>query len=114
MKAPDIRTAFLIVPPTGMAIREERCQTPIEGLHTVALRPPMDLLYIGAALERQGVKCTLTDYPGEKWGWDRLEDDLKRLRPDLVFLSTTTPPLHPDLRAAQVAKTIRHDTIVAA
>ncbi len=114
MKAPDIRTAFLVVPPTGQVIREERCQTPIEGLHTVALRPPMDLLYIGAALERQGVKCTLTDYPGEKLDWNYLQDDLKRLRPDLLVLSTTTPTLERDLRAAQMAKAIRHDTIVAA
>ncbi len=114
MKAPDIRTAFLVVPPTGMVIREERCQTPIEGLHTVALRPPMDLLYIGAVLERQGVKCTLTDYPGEKLGWEYLQDDLKRLRPDLLVLSTTTPTLERDLRAAQMAKAIRYDTVVAA
>ena len=114
MKPPDIRTAFLVVPPTGMVIREERCQTPIEGLHTVALRPPMDLLYIGAALEHQGVKCTLTDYPGEKLDWSHLQDDLRRLRPDLLVLSTTTPTLERDLRAAQMAKGVRYDTIVAA
>lgn len=114
MKAPDIRTAFLVVPPTGKVIREERCQTPIEGLHTVALRPPMDLLYIGAVLEGQGVKCTLTDYPGENLDWDYLQDDLKRLRPDLFVLSTTTPTLDRDLRAAQLAKAIRPDTIVVA
>ncbi len=113
MKPTDIRTAFLVVPPTGMVIREERCQTPIEGLHTVALRPPMDLLYMGAVLERQGVKCTLTDYPGEKLDWNYLQDDLKRLRPDLLVLSTTTPTLERDLRAAQIAKAIRYDTIVA-
>jgi anaerobic magnesium-protoporphyrin IX monomethyl ester cyclase len=114
MKAPDIRTAFLVVPPTGKVIREERCQTPIEGLHTIALRPPMDLLYIGAALERQGVKCTLTDFPGERLDWDHLQDDLKRLRPDVLVLSTTTPTLERDLRAAQMAKAVRQDTIVIA
>jgi radical SAM superfamily enzyme YgiQ (UPF0313 family) len=109
----DIRTAFLAVPPTGKVIREERCQTPIQGLHTVALRPPMDLLYIGGALEQVEVKCNLVDYPGEEAGWERLEEDLRRLRPDLFVLSTTTPTMDRDLRAAQIAKTIRPDTIVA-
>lgn len=112
MRARDIRTAFLIVPPTGKFIREERCQTPIEGMHTIALRPPMDLLYIAAALERQGVKCTLIDYPGEQWDWEVLYEDLARLRPDMLVLSTTTPSLDRDLRAAQMAKGVRPDTIV--
>ncbi len=112
MKAPDVRTAFLMVPPTGKVIREDRCQTPIQGLHTVALRPPMDLLYMAASLERQGVKCTLFDYPGEGHSWERLEDDLRRLRPDLLVLSITTPTLDRDLRAAQLAKVVRPDTVV--
>jgi radical SAM superfamily enzyme YgiQ (UPF0313 family) len=112
MKAPDIRTAFLIVPPTGKVIREDRCQTPIQGLHTVALRPPMDLLYMAASLERQGVKCTLIDYPGEDRGWEHLDEDLHRLRPDLIVLSITTPTLMRDLRAAQMAKVVRPDTVV--
>ncbi|MCG3196630.1 MAG: radical SAM protein [Candidatus Omnitrophica bacterium] len=112
MKAPDIRTAFLMVPPTGKVIREDRCQTPIQGLHTVALRPPMDLLYMAASLERQGVKCTLFDYPGEGQSWERLEEDLRRLRPDLLVLSITTPTLDRDLRAAQLAKVVRPDTVV--
>ena len=94
-------------------IREERCQTPIQGLHTVALRPPMDLMYIGAALEHKDVKCTLVDYPGEEKGWDHLKDDLRRLRPDLLVLSTTTPTMGRDLRAAQMAKGVRRDTLVA-
>lgn len=112
MKKADIRTAFLIVPPTGKVIREDRCQTPIDGLHTVALRPPMDLLYMAASLEREGIKCTLGDYPGEDWGWEQLEEDLRRLRPDLIVLSITTPTLARDLRAAQLAKVVRPDTVV--
>ena len=113
MNSPDIRTAFLMVPPTGKVIREERCQTPIEGLHTVALRPPMDLLYIAASLERENVKCTLVDYPGEERTWEHVQEDMERLRPDLLVLSTTTPTLSRDLRAGQIAKTVRPDTVVA-
>ena len=53
------KKAFLIVPPTGKYIREERCQTPLDELHTVALRPPMDLLYMGAVLEQAGIECRI-------------------------------------------------------
>ena len=109
----DIRTAFLIVPPTGKVIREERCQTPIDGLHTVALRPPMDLMYMASSLEQHDVKCKIVDYPGEGKGWDHFEDNVRRLRPDLLVLSTTTPTMERDLRAAQVAKSVRFNTIVA-
>ncbi len=45
------KKALLIVPPTGKYIREERCQTPLEEMHTIALRPPMDLLYLAGSLE---------------------------------------------------------------
>ena len=45
------KKVYVIVPPTGKYIREERCQTPLSKLHTVALRPPMDLLYIAGSLE---------------------------------------------------------------
>src|SRR5690606_602534 len=112
MKRSSIRTAFLIVPPTGKVIREERCQTPIQGLHTGALRPPMDLMYMASSLEQEDVKCTMVDYPAEDWGWDRYEEDFTRLRPDLLLLSTTTPTMDRDLRAAQLAKAVRPDTIV--
>jgi len=108
----DIRTALLIVPPTGKMIREDRCQTPIDGLFTVALRPPMDLLYMAGSLEREKVKCTLIDYPGEGLGWENLQRDLERLRPDMLILSITTPTLERDMRAARLAKIVREDTVV--
>lgn len=114
MRGNPIKTAFLIVPPTGKMIREERCQTPIEGLHTVALRPPMDLLYMAAVLEQNDVKCTLVDYPALDKDWEDLEEDLNRLRPDLFLLSITTPTLDRDLRAAKLAKTIRRDMLIGA
>ena len=41
---------------------KERCQTPLEDLHTVALRPPMDLLYIAGSLEQEGVQCKIIDF----------------------------------------------------
>jgi len=97
---------LLIVPPTGKYIREERCQTPLDELHTIALRPPMDLLYLAAALERMGTACRVEDYPAHDLGWEQLQADLRQYRPDALILSITTPSLADDMRAAALAKTI--------
>lgn len=98
--------ALLIVPPTGKYIREERCQTPLDELHTVALRPPMDLLYIAAALEEVGVQPHIVDYPAREGTWETFEEDLHRLQPDALLLSITTPTLKKDVIAAEKAKSI--------
>ena len=98
------KKAYLIVPPTGLYIREDRCQTPIKNLKTVALRPPIDLMYAAAAFERGGAECVLTDYPAEGLGWDDLEKRLGEMQPDLLVLSITTPSLEDDLQAAVMSK----------
>lgn len=97
---------FLIVPPTGRYIREDRCQTPIEKLKTVALRPPIDLLYVAGAFEAAGCECRVVDYPAEGFGWDHLERTLREWNPDCLVLSITTPSLEADLAAAALAKKI--------
>jgi radical SAM superfamily enzyme YgiQ (UPF0313 family) len=96
--------AFCIVPPTGRYIREDRCQTPIDRLKTVALRPPVDLMYAAAAFESKGVEARLKDYPAEEHGWESFEADMKEFAPDFLILSITTPSLELDLKAAAVAK----------
>lgn len=106
--------AFFIVPPTGRFIREDRCQTPIEKLRTVALRPPIDLMYAAACFEQVGVECRLVDYPGEEWGWERLESDLRDFRPNVVVMSITTPSLADDMKAAALAKRIDPEMVTVA
>lgn len=91
-----------IVPPTGMYIREDRCQTPIENLKTVSLRPPIDLLYATAGCEAAGCECRVIDYPGEDTGWTELEADLRSFAPDIVVMSITTPSLDDDMQAARL------------
>jgi len=108
------RKAYLIVPPTGLYIREDRCQTPIKDLKTVALRPPIDLMYAAASLDRGGCECTLTDFPAEGLGWNDLERRLGDLAPDYLVLSITTPSLEEDLQAAKVAKRASPQTVVIA
>ncbi|MCB2155704.1 B12-binding domain-containing radical SAM protein [bacterium] len=104
MKKPE--RALFIVPPTGRFIREDRCQTPIEKLRTVALRPPIDLMYAAACFEQEGVECRLVDYPGEEWGWERLEADLREFKPNALILSITTPSFDDDMKAATLAKKV--------
>lgn len=97
---------FCIVPPTGRFIREDRCQTPVEKLRTVALRPPIDLMYAAACFEKAGAECRLADYPAEDWGWERLESDLAAFRPDMVVMSITTPSFEEDMKAAALVKRV--------
>jgi anaerobic magnesium-protoporphyrin IX monomethyl ester cyclase len=105
---------LLIVPPTGLYIREDRCQTPIEDLKTVSLRPPIDLMYAAAEFEQTGCECRIVDYPGERLGWKELESDLRSFMPDFLVLSITTPSLEHDLRAAEVAKHVEPNIVTIA
>ncbi len=108
---PAWKKVYLIVPPTGKYIREERCQTPIKNLHTVALRPPMDLLYMAASLEQDGVECMVKDYPAHNMNWGNFREDLKTFQPDAVIISITTPTLTDDMQAAKIAKEINPNII---
>lgn len=108
------KKALLIVPPTGKYIREDRCQTPLDELHTVALRPPIDLLYVAAALQYAGVECRVRDYPGKDLTWEHLKNDIRDFQPDGLILSITTPTLADDVKAAAIAKEIKPDIVTAA
>jgi anaerobic magnesium-protoporphyrin IX monomethyl ester cyclase len=105
---------FLAVPPTGKFIREDRCQTPIKDLKTVALRPPIELLYAAGGFERAGAECRVKDYPAENSDWADFERDLRAFDPGTVVLSVTCPSLEADLQAARVAKRILPNCTVLA
>jgi radical SAM superfamily enzyme YgiQ (UPF0313 family) len=100
------RRVFCIVPPTGKFIREDRCQTPIDKMKTISLRPPIDLLYAAATFEAAACEVRVKDYPAEEDGWERLEADLREFRPAILLLSITTPSLEADLKAAALAKRV--------
>ncbi|MDP8245977.1 MAG: radical SAM protein [Candidatus Hinthialibacter antarcticus] len=105
------KKAYLAVPPTGKYIREDRCQTPLDELHTVALRPPIDLLYVAGALEKAGVECLVQDYPAKDLNWDSFRRNLQEFQPDALILSITTPTLADDVKAAAIAKEINPNII---
>lgn len=109
-----IRKVFLAVPPTGLYIREDRCQTPIDHMTTVAMRPPIDLLYAAAAFRQGGAECRLADYPGEGRDIDACIADLRDFQPDMVLLSITTPGMPDDMEAARRIKEALPEIFVAA
>jgi len=108
------RRVMLIVPPTGLYIREDRCQTPIEEMKTIALRPPIDLMYSAASVEAAGCNCLLVDYPGEQRGWDDFRKEFQDFDPDVLMLSITTPSLYKDVEAAAIAKQIKPSVLTVA
>ncbi|MBN1478450.1 radical SAM protein [Candidatus Sumerlaeota bacterium] len=95
---------LLVVPPTGKLIREDRCQTPIDDLKTVALRPPVELLYAASSFEAGGAECRVRDYPAHDLGWEAFDADLLEWRPDAVVISITCPTMEADLCTAARAK----------
>jgi len=108
------RKGLFVVPPTGKFIREDRCQTPIEDMKTIALRPPIDLMYAAAAYESSGATCKLVDFPAEEKDWSDFEKLVADEQPDDIVLSITTPSLSRDLLAADYAKKVKPDVRVYA
>ncbi|MCG3175920.1 MAG: Anaerobic magnesium-protoporphyrin IX monomethyl ester cyclase [Candidatus Omnitrophica bacterium] len=97
---------FLIYPPTGLYMRDDRCQAPVEGMTAQPNRAPLDLAYMAAMLERDGRTCKITDYAAEPGGWERVRRDIADFKPDLLLVSVTTPTLKNDLAACRIAKEI--------
>ncbi len=102
----NAKKVLLINPPTGLYLREDRCQTPIEEFKTVAIRPPIDLLYAAAGFEMSGAECRIEDYPAENKSWSDFERDLTNFNPDILIISITTPSLIIDLKACDITKKI--------
>lgn len=106
MKRIKISKCLLINPPTGLYIREDRCQSYIEDLPTVEMRPPMDLTSMSASLEKEEVICKIIDCPMEEVGWKGLSEEIKIFSPDMLIISATTSTVESDLKACDLAKKI--------
>ena len=109
-----IKKALLVNPPSGLYIREDRCQVPVGGFAATAVRPPLDLAYMAATLEEIGVECVIRDYPVLHQGWSQLSKDLEEWQPDLLVLSVTTPTLELDMRACRLAKEVDRKVLTVA
>ena len=95
-------------------MRDDRCQSPADGMTAQPNRAPMDLAIMAAMLERTGIDCRIRDYAAEGATWDDLRADLVDLRADLLVLSVTTPTFERDLDACRMAKEVDGDMLTVA
>lgn len=105
---------LLINPPTGIYDRADRCQAPIKEEGIEMVRPPMDLTYMAAMVEKAGGKAMIKDYPAESLEFADFENDLIRVGPDILVLSVTTPTMEEDLRCCRIAKKINPQILTVA
>lgn len=95
---------LLINPPTGLYLREDRCQAPVKSMMAQGVRPPMDLAYIAAVCRKNsGSQCIVKDYPVEGGDWKKFRNLVRDFKPEFLVISTTTPTFSDDMRAADIA-----------
>jgi len=108
------RKILLIDPPTGLYIREDRCQAPARDIGITTMRPPVELAYAAGVLEKEGFRCMMRDYPTEGGHWRDFERDVASFEPDMLIINTTTPTVDEDMFACSLAKKIRPDILTVA
>jgi len=108
----NIKKALLINPPTGLYIRDDRCQGPAKWVSI--LRMPLDLATMAASLRQADVECKLMDYPAEQQTWGNFKNDLVEFKPDMLVISITTPTIKDDLKACKIAKEMNPKIVTVA
>jgi len=106
--------ALLINPPTGLYVREDRCQSAVGDFAVSVARPPMDLMMMATRLESEGIACKIKDYPIEGGEWGMFKKDFSDFKPDLLVISITTPTLKNDIFACRYAKEINPKVLTIA
>jgi radical SAM superfamily enzyme YgiQ (UPF0313 family) len=66
----------------------------------------MDLLYMAGVLEKEGILCSIVDFPAKNQNWEDLRREILSWQPDALVLSITTPTLKEDMKSADLAKVI--------
>lgn len=94
----------MVTPPTGLWVREDRCQSPIEKIMFPVIRPPLRLGLAAAILEKASFECLIVDYPAEGKDWGHFRQDLKKFDPDILFVSTVLKTRSDDFEACRIAK----------
>ncbi len=106
-----LKKAFLLYPPTGFYMRDDRCQAPVEGMTAQPPRAPIDLATMAAVLEENGMEVIIKDYPAEDGTWEKFRADFAAFMPDMLAISATTPTLDRDMMACKGAKEMKPDCI---
>lgn len=98
------KRALFIIPPTGLYLRDRCYALPLKSTMVQNMRPPMDLAYMAAMLERIGCICEIHDYPVERTGWNEVKKDICRFAPHAIVVSTTPSTIFQDMEACGIAK----------
>ncbi|HTY45504.1 MAG TPA: radical SAM protein [Patescibacteria group bacterium] len=106
--------ALLINPPTGIFIREDRCQSAVSNFSLPVVRPPMDLMMMAASLEKLGFSCKIKDYPLQGGGWRAYKKDIEDFKPDYLIISTTSSTITDDMVSCTIAKRANERTVTIA
>ncbi len=113
--ARPVERVLLIHPPTGLYVREDRCQSYIHrGKVADDIRPPMEIAYVAALLEQRGIQCLIRDYPVEGGTMETLQRDLRLFQPQLLVISCVSPSIDRDLGTCHMAKTVLPDVVTVA
>ncbi|RLC43289.1 MAG: hypothetical protein DRH70_09940, partial [Candidatus Coatesbacteria bacterium] len=108
------KRVLLVIPPTGLYLREDRCQSVIDSHAISFARPPLVVLEASAILRESGAECFVRDYPASGRDWEQFEADLRSLAPDILVVNVTGPTITEDLRACQIAKSVNPDILTVA
>jgi len=113
-KLKKIRKAYLVNPPTGLYVREDRCQFPVKGLNATAIRPPIDLAYIASTMQLADVECRIKDFPAEGGDFNDFRKDLAQFKPDILIISVTSPTIELDMQVCKIAKELDPEMLTSA
>lgn len=69
-------------------------------------KPPLDLMMISGYLRKEGFDNMLIDFNASKKTIDDVEDNIRRISPDIVLFSTSTCTIYSDLHVAKIAKKV--------
>ena len=105
-------TIVLLNPPTGLYVRDDRCQSSVASFMIAIPRPPHELLIMATVAERSGAVVHIRDYPIERKTNSDLARDVVALTPDITVINATIPTLSDDIACAVQIKTIRPDTLI--
>ena len=66
--------------------------------------PPIDLAYIAALFKREKIGFDIFECLGLNWGVSQLLENVKRVKPNLIGIRTSTPTFEWDLKVADLIK----------
>jgi len=74
--------------------------------------PPLGLGYIGAVLEKEGHNVYILDFDADKMSNDKIIKFLKKIKPSLVGLTSTTPTFNHAISIAKLIKSVENIPVV--